>query len=190
VLNATTRRVRPALWLDVVNGSIYYDLDRVLEPAAGQPPCLALPATREVRLRLPRFLHMQLKRRYSLKPNAQELGELLGPFDFNGRAALVPGPGYRLKRTLARCRKSLGTLLVDQGIFPAAAAAAVLDFQIATKSNFAYVTISEEHVAEAQNVLYAAIGWDEENATSSLIEEGGHRLPIHTARDSGNSLLQ
>lgn len=173
VLNATSRRVQPAFWLDVIDGSIHYDLDRILEAAASKPHCLTLPATREVRLRLPRFLHIQLKRRYSLKPNAQELGELLGPFDFKGRAALVSGPGYRLKRTLARCRKSLGMLLIDQGIFPATAALSVLDFQIATKSNFAYLTIPAEHVAKAQNVLYAAIGWDETHATPALIEEAG-----------------
>ncbi len=162
VLNANCELFRPTFWLDVVAGRMYYDLDRVVERAALAPvPSSAIPATREVGLRLPRFLHAELLRRYSGNPAAKTLADLLGSIEFNGRAALVSGPGYRLKFTFARWRKSLAVLLIHQGVHAVAAAAAVLDFQIATKSNFAYITVPAKDVEQAQCVLFLALGWEE-----------------------------
>lgn len=162
VVNANCELFRPACWLDVVGGRMYYDLDRVVERAALAPVrSAAIPATREVSLRLPGFLHAELLRRYGSCPTSKRLADLLGRIAFDGRVALVSGPGHRLKLTFARWRKSLGVLLIDQGVHAVAAAAAVLDFQIATKSNFAYVTLPAVDIEQAQRVLFATLGWEE-----------------------------
>jgi hypothetical protein len=51
-------------------------------------------------------------------------------------------------------------MLLCHGINPVVSAAALLDFSIATKSNFAYLTISTREVDEAVKTLHSLLGWD------------------------------
>ena len=72
----------------------------------------------------------------------------------------MPGPGYRLKPTLTRFRRSLGSILLDAGVAPIVASAALLDFRLGTKSNHSYVVYSQSMVNEALDHLYISLGWD------------------------------
>jgi hypothetical protein len=150
----------PAFCLDLDEGCAGYDLNRVVERAQSSTGASCHPATRIVLVSLPGFLSDELRRRRDRTPTATHLSDLTGRPEWEGRTGVMPGPGYRLKSTLTRLRRSLGPILLDAGVAPIVASAALLDFRLGTKSNHSYVVYSQSMVNEALDLLYATLRWD------------------------------
>jgi hypothetical protein len=150
----------PAFCLDLDEGCAGYDLNRVLERAQNSTGASCHPATRIVLVPLPDFLTGELRRRRERTPSATHLGDLTGWPEWEGRTGVMPAPGYRLKPTLTRFRRSLGPILLDADVAPIVASAALLDFRLGTKSNHSYVVYSQSMVDEALDHLYETLGWD------------------------------
>lgn len=150
----------PAFCLDLDEGCAGYDLNRVLERAQKSTGPSCQPASRVVLVPLPGFLADDLRRRRKHTPWATHLGDLTGWPEWEGKTGVMPGPGYRLKPTLTRFRRSLGSILLDAGVAPIVASAALLDFRLGTKSNHSYVVYSQSMVNEALDHLYISLGWD------------------------------
>ncbi len=150
----------PAFCFDLDEGCAGYDLNRVVGPAQKSTGPSCQPASRIVLVPLPGFLSDELRRRRERTRSATHLGDLTGWPEWEGRTGVMPGPGYRLKSTLSRYRRSLGPILLDAGVAPIVASAALLDFRLGTKSNHSYVVYSQSMVDEALNHLYGTLGWD------------------------------
>jgi hypothetical protein len=150
----------PAFRLDLDDGCAGYDLDRVLEHAEKSKGQSCQPASRVVLVRLPGFLVDEIRRRRARLRSATHLCDLTGRPEWEGRARATPGAGYRLKPTFTRFRRSLGPALLDDGVAPIVAAAALLDFRLGTKSNHAYVVYMQSMVDDALDRLYRILGWN------------------------------
>lgn len=151
-----------AFYIDTQGGRALYDLDRVLEVADrfnGEHEDRWIPATRWVRITLPPYVAEQLARRHARSPGATRVRELLGQSVWEGRARFAMDPGYRLKWTLARLRRSLGPHLVESGVSALVASAALVDFRLVTKSNFSYVSFAPTLVDDALHLLHDDLGW-------------------------------
>lgn len=158
---AATSPFPPACYLDKDGMCLRYDLDRVLERSAEPKNANWLvPAVRWVEIPLPAFVAIQLEKRLAGRPDAATIADLVGWPDWEGRKRFSRGPGYRLKPTLARFRKSLGLLLLDAGVRRLVASAAVMDFRLGTKSNFAYITFPQSSVTCAVELLHRSLRWD------------------------------
>jgi hypothetical protein len=158
-LGTACREDGPAFCLDLDEGCAGYDLNRVVERAQDSTGASCQPATRIVLVPLPGFLSDELRRRRERRPTASHLGDLTGSPEWEGRTGVMPGPGYRLKSTLTRFRRSLGPILLDAGVAPIVASAALLDFRLGTKSNHSYIVYSQSMVNEALDHLYETLGW-------------------------------
>lgn len=158
-LSSTVAGASSCLRVVLPDGIAVYDLDLVLERCA-KPKQGCVPATRRVEVRLPAFLVGVLSARQRLTPDANSLQALIGQPDFEGRKGLFPGAGHRLNHTLARFRRALGPMLLDHGVSPIAASAALLDFSLVNRSNFAYLTIPAAEFDEAVATLHSILNWD------------------------------
>lgn len=146
--------------LDLAAGTHGYSLDRVLEPAAVAPADgSALAATRWASTPLPQFAVDLLRARAATCDEPSTLGDLLGRFDVEARKPVARGPGVRLRATWIRFRRGLGPLALDLGVHSFAAALALCDFGLVTRSSYAYVVVPADHLAAAVATLYDALGW-------------------------------
>ena len=146
--------------MDVAHGFTRMDLDQVLDRAdRGPPNGTSELATRILDVRLPFWLCDSLAELHQAAPLAGNVADLVGIVVVDGRRPLLRGPGYRLRMTFSRFRHSLPQIAIETGIPRLVAALVCFDFQIVTKSNFAYVTIDRAEIDAATERLYDALGW-------------------------------
>jgi len=122
---------------------------------------------------LPDFLTLDLRERAAAHPNAQLLGDVLDWPEVRPEDALIMDEVCRLNATLARVSKTAGPAIIASGCNRIVAAAITADFSLCSSSRMYYSRLLGEEVAEGDETLFDALGW-ERNAVPIPVAAGTH----------------